>query len=51
MHLLKDLRKWFNDEYAVALKETKIIDLLKHEAAKRIHNIDEKGVRLVYPSG
>ena len=26
-------------------------DLPKHEAVTRIHNIDEKGVRLVYPSG
>ena len=41
------MRKWFDNKYTVALK---IIDLPKHIAATRIHNIDEKGVRLVCPS-
>ena len=51
MHLLEDLRKWFDDEYTVALRETGIMDLPKHEAATRIHNIDEKGARLACPGG
>jgi hypothetical protein len=46
-----NLRKWFDDEYAVALKETGIADLPRHEAARYIHNMDEKGCRLACPPG
>jgi hypothetical protein len=51
MHTPLDLRKWFDDEYAVALKETGIADLPRHEAARYIHNMDEKGCRLACPPG
>ena len=45
------MEKWFTTEYALVLKETEINKLLQEEQASQIHNINKKGVCLVYPGG
>jgi hypothetical protein len=51
MHSLADLKTWFESQYAYALRETGINLLPIYDAAKRIHNMDEKGARLACPGG
>jgi hypothetical protein len=45
IHTSSELRRWFKDEYRPVLKYTKI------NKARYIHNMDEKGTRLVCPAG
>ena len=44
-HAEKDLCDWFETEYPIALEYIGI------RSRKYIHNIDEKGYRITYPTG
>jgi hypothetical protein len=51
IHSIEVLENWSRKELGFAIMEYGFEGLAKAIAVKRIHNIDEKGCRLVYPAG